>query len=225
MKRFVSGIVGAVAAAAILAVNIGEPITGAEAQQQGHAMTAMATSSTKASGLRSTLNTLFQEHIYLAAAATGAALGGRDAEFKAAAAALDANSVAISKAIGSVYGQGAEEAFLPLWRKHIGMVVDYTVGVATNDKAKQDKAVADLIGYTQDFGAFLQSANPNLPKSVVADLVKHHVVTLKVVIDAQAAKDPTKTYMAVRTAAGHMQMIADPLAEAIVKQFPDKFGS
>ena len=223
MKRFVSSIVGAVAAATILAVNIGEPIARAEAQQ-GHAMTAMATSSTKASGLRSTLNTLFQEHIYLAAAATGAALGGRDAEFKAAAAALDANSVAISKAIGSVYGQGAEDAFLPLWRKHIGMVVEYTVGVATNDKAKQDKAVADLIGYTQDFGAFLQSANPNLPKSVVADLVKHHVVTLKAVIDAQASKDQAKTFATLRTAAGHMQMIADPLAEAIVKQFPDKFG-
>jgi len=224
MKRLVSSIVGAVAAVAILAVNIGEPIARADAQQ-GHAMTAMATSSTKASGLRSTLNTLFQEHIYLAAAATGAALGGRDAEFKAAAAALDANSVAISKAIGSVYGQGAEDAFLPLWRKHIAMVVEYTVGVATNDKAKQDKAVADLIGYTQDFGAFLQSANPNLPKSVVADLVKHHVVTLKEVIDAQASKDQAKTYTTMRTAAGHMQMIADTLAEAIVKQFPDKFGS
>jgi stalled ribosome rescue protein Dom34 len=104
------------------------------------------------------------------------------------------------------------------------MIVDYTVGVATNDKAKQDKAVADLIGYTQDFGAFLQSANPNLPKSVVADLVKHHVVTLKEVIDAQASKDQVKTYTAMRTAAGHMQMIADPLAEAIVKQFPDRFG-
>jgi len=224
MKRLVSSIVGVVAAAAILAVNIGEPIARTEAQP-GHAMTAMATSSTKASGLRSTLNTLFQEHIYLAAAATGAALGGREAEFKAAAAALDANSVAISKAIGSVYSQGAEDAFLPLWRKHIGMVVEYTVGVATNDKVKQDKAVADLIGYTQDFGAFLQSANPNLPKSVVADLVKQHVVTLKEVIDAQASKDQAKTYLAMRTAAGHMQMIADPLAEAIVKQFPDKFGS
>jgi len=224
MKRVFVSLVGAVAAAALLALNMGAALAPAEAQQ-GHAMTAMATSTTKASGLRSTLNTLFQEHIYLAAAATGAALGGREAEFKAAAAALDANSVSISKAIGSVYGQGAEDAFLPLWRKHIGMVVDYTVGVATNDKAKQDKAVADLIGYTQDFGAFLQSANPNLPKSVVADLVKHHVVTLKEVIDAQASKDQAKTYTAMRTAAGHMQMIADPLAEAIVKQFPDKFGS
>jgi hypothetical protein len=28
---------------------------------------------------------------------------------------------------------------------------------------------------------------------------------------------------AVRTAAGHMQMIADPLAETIVKQFPDRY--
>jgi hypothetical protein len=224
MKRSFASLVGAVAAAALLALNMGAALAPAEAQQ-GHAMTAMATSTTKASGLRSTLNTLFQEHIYLAAAATGAALGGREAEFKAAAAALDANSVSISKAIGSVYGQGAEDAFLPLWRKHIGMVVDYTVGVAANDKAKQDKAVADLIGYTQDFGAFLQSANPNLPKSVVADLVRHHVVTLKEVIDAQAAKDQAKTYTAMRTAAGHMQMIADQLAEAIVKQFPDKFGS
>ncbi len=223
MKRVFVSLVGAVAAAALLALNMGAALAPAEGQQ-GHAMTAMATSTTKASGLRSTLNTLFQEHIYLAAAATGAALGGREAEFKAAAAALDANSVSISKAIGSVYGQGAEDAFLPLWRKHIGMVVDYTVGVAANDKAKQDKAVADLIGYTQDFGAFLQSANPNLPKSVVADLVKHHVVTLKEVIDAQASKDQAKTYTAMRTAAGHMQMIADPLAEAIVKQFPDKFG-
>ena len=81
------------------------------------------------------------------------------------------------------------------------------------------------MSYTQDFGAFLSAANPNLPKSVVADLVKDHVVTLKDVIDAQASKDPGRAYTALRSAAGHMQMIADPMAEAIVKQFPDKFAS
>jgi hypothetical protein len=197
----------------------------AMAQQPGHtAMNAPMTSGTRAAELRAGLNNLFSEHVYLAGAATNAALGGRDAEFKAAAAALDANSVAISKAIGSIYGEGAEKAFLPLWRRHIGFVVDYTVGVATSDKAKQDKAVNDLVSYTQDFGAFLSAANPNLPKSVVADLVKHHVVTLKSVIDAQASKDQASAYTALRAAAGHMQMIADPLAEAIVKQFPDRFA-
>jgi hypothetical protein len=85
------------------------------------------TAGTRAAGLRATLNTLFQEHVYLAAAATGAALGGRDEEFKAAAGALDGNSVAIGRAIGTVYGTDAEKAFLPLWRRHIGFAVDYTV--------------------------------------------------------------------------------------------------
>jgi hypothetical protein len=68
----------------------------------------------------------------------------------------------------------------------------------------------------------LNSANPNLPKSVVADLVKHHAITLKAVIDAQAAKDWNRAYSELRQAA-HMQMIGDPLAEAIVKQFPGRF--
>lgn len=184
-----------------------------------------ATSATKAAELRAGLNTLLSEHVILASAATGAALGGRDAEFKAAAAALDANSVDISKAIGSVYGSDAGQAFLALWRRHIGFVVDYTVGLASKDKDKQSKAVNELVDYAQDFAAFLSSANPNLPKDAVAELVKGHILTLKDVIDAQAAKDYAKTYMAIRSAAGHMHMIADPLADAIVKQFPGKFAS
>jgi len=200
---------------------IADPLAGAIAKQFPDRIA--GTPDTPAASLRTALNLALREHVYLSSAATGAALGGRDAEFKAAAGALDANSVAIAKAIGSVYGPDAEKAFLPLWRKHIGMVVDYTVGKATNDQAKQDRAVSDLIGYTQDFGAFLSGANQSLPKAVVADLVKHHVVTLKDVIDAQAAKDHARAFVAERTGAGHMQMIADPLAEAIVQQFPDRF--
>ena len=178
-----------------------------------------------AAELRAKLNTLLQEHAYLAAGATNAALGGRQTEFQAAAGALDANSVDLSKAIGSVYGGGAEQAFLALWRKHIGFFVDYATGVATKDKAKQDKAVNDLVGYTQDFGAFLSSANPSLPKAAVADLVKTHVLTLKDVVDAQGSGDQKKAYTALRAAASHMMMIADPLASAIAKQFPERFAN
>jgi hypothetical protein len=178
-----------------------------------------------ASDLRAMLNNLLQEHVYLAAGATEAALGGRDAEFKAAAAALDSNSVDLSKAIGSVYGADAQSAFLALWRRHIGFVVDYTVGLAKKDKEMQEKAVTNLLQYTQDLGAFLSGANPNLPKPVVADLVKTHILTLKGVIDAQAMNDDAKAFVSLRSAAGHMKMIADPLADAIVKQFPQKFAN
>ena len=202
---------------------IGDPLAGAIAKQFPARYPGDAAAPSAA--LRATLNLALREHVYLAAATTNAALGGRKAEFEAAAAALDGNSVDVARAIGSVYGPDAEKAFLPLWRKHIGMVVDYTVGVATKDKAKQDKAVADLLAYTDDFGAFLAAANPNLPKTAVTDLVKHHVVTLKEVIDVQATGDQAKAWKSVRTAAGHMGKIADPLAAAITKQFPQRFAS
>jgi outer membrane lipoprotein SlyB len=175
--------------------------------------------------LKTTLNTLLQEHVYLATGATGAALGGRQAEFQAAAAALDGNSQDIAKAIGAVYGADAGTAFLGLWRRHIGFVVDYTTGLATKDVAKQRQAVTALLGYTQEFAAFLSGANPNLPKDAVAELVKTHILTLKDVIDAQATMDPQKAWAALRMAGMHMSMIANPLADAIVKQFPSRFAN
>ena len=57
---------------------------------------------TGAAQLLAGLTAQLQEHVYLASAATNAALNGGD--FNAAAAALDVNSVALSKSIGSVYG-------------------------------------------------------------------------------------------------------------------------
>ena len=48
----------------------------------------MATSTS--ADLRVGLNSLLKEHVYLAAATTGAALGGRKDEFKSAAGTLDA---------------------------------------------------------------------------------------------------------------------------------------
>jgi hypothetical protein len=201
---------------------VGDPLATAIAKQFPSRFPGSGNS--PASTLRTTLNMALREHAIIAAMATGSALGGREAEFKAAADALDGNSIDIAKAIGTVYGADAEKAFLPLWRKHIGFVVDYTTGLATKDKAKQDKAVADLVRYADDFGAFLSSANPNLPKSTVAELVKGHILTLKDVVDAQAAREWPKVYMNLRMAASHMAMIADPLGMAIVKQFPDRFA-
>ena len=59
-------LVDAALVAAVLTLSAGPYFDPAQAQS-GHAMIAMATSSTKAAGLRSGLNMLFQEHIYLAA--------------------------------------------------------------------------------------------------------------------------------------------------------------
>ncbi len=126
--------------------------------------------------------------------------------------------------MGSVYGADAEAKFLPLWRSHIGLVVDYTVGTAANDPAKAQAAVQKLLAYSGDLAGFFSGANPHLSKDAVAEMVKTHIVTLKAVIDAQAKKDYAAEYDAQHQAYAHMGMMAVALADGIVKQFPQKFS-
>ena len=172
-----------------------------------------------AADLRATLEVELQEHVYLAGAATGEALGGRTDAFEAAAAALDANSDDIVEAIRAVYGDDAAGAFDPLWRKHIGFFVDYTTARGAGDQAGADAAIAELTAYADEFGAFLESATDgNLTKDTVAGLVGEHATTLIAAIDAQAAGDASAAYRSLKEAASHMTMIAAPLATAIATQ-------
>jgi len=208
------------AAAAHMAM-IASPLVAAIAKAQPDKIGGDPTS--KAADLVTALHAVLREHVFLATAATDAALGGRNDEFTAAKAALDANSDAVTAAIAGVYGPEAGTAFAPLWKKHIGFLVDYTTAIGAKNQAKADEAINNLLQYTQDFGAFINSASPKLSKDSVAGLIKTHVFTLKDAIDAQAAKDWTKAYTRERTAADHMATIANGLATAIVAQFPAKF--
>ena len=104
----------------------------------------MSKSTLTAQSLRVSLDNLFGEHAVLAMNATNAGVTGSKS-FPAAAKALDNNSVALSKAIASVYGAKAGNTFLNgkyMWRAHIKFFVDYTVATAKQDKAGQTKAVA-----------------------------------------------------------------------------------
>jgi hypothetical protein len=183
----------------------------------------------KASELRSGLNLLLREHVWLAGSATGAALGGRMPQFEAVAAALNgptnSNSADIVAAVGSVYGPEIQKAFDGLWRseKHIPQFVAYTQAAAKGDKAGQDAAVTQLKAYAKEFGTTLNSVNDKLPADAVESAIVEHATTLLAVIDAQAAKDPAKAATALRSAVGHMSMTGKAIAGATVAKFPEKF--
>ena len=170
-----------------------------------------------AGDLRAALNRLLQEHAF------GATLGKRANEAKAAAAALDGNSLDLARSVGSVYGDDTGRAFLDLWRQHIVFLVDYTRATSTGHRAMREDAVRNLAGYAEDFATFLASANPHLPAPALTELLRTHVAGLTALVDAQAGADATATYARLRELAGHMQRIGDPLAAAIVEQFPDRF--
>jgi phage terminase small subunit len=177
-----------------------------------------------AADLRVTLDSLLGEHALLAVAASQKGFDG-DEDFEAIAAALDANSIEVADAIGSVYGDEAAKQFLDgpsLWRDHIGFFVDYTVGLAGKDKAAQQEAVDNLTGYTGAFSGFLAQAT-GLPQQALQDGLTMHIGQLKGQIDAYAKKDFAKAYEQTREAYAHMFGTGDALAGAIAEQSPDQF--
>ena len=181
--------------------------------------TTVAPDTTEAAALRATLTSLLSDHVWLAGNALDTAVQHKgdlkDPQVVGAVKALDANSVALSKAIGSVYPD-AEKPFLASWRQHIGFFVNYTLGKATKDDKQVAKAKADLDAYRTSFGQLINSVVPELPADAVADELKPHVHSLYAAIDASVAGKPdyqTKLSMA----ADHMVMTAEILAGGIAK--------
>ncbi len=182
------------------------------------------TTDTKAASLRVALNSLEAQHVDLASAATRAGFDGSPM-FEASAAALDQNSIALSEAVGSVYGDEAAASFLEIWRSHITFFVNYTVAAKAGDQAGMDKAVSDLNGYVSAISDLLGGAT-GLPKEAVAELVTEHVGLLKSAVDKHGAGDYAGSYEAQQQARDQItNKIADTLAGAIVKQNPDKFSN
>jgi hypothetical protein len=182
-------------------------------------MPVSAPDASEAAALRATLTSLLSDHVWLAGNALDTAVQNKgdlkDPQVVGAVKALDANSVALAKAIGSVYPE-AEKPFLASWRQHIGFFVNYTLGKATKDDKQVAKAKADLNKYRTSFGQLINSVIPELPADAVAEELIPHVNSLFAAIDASVAGKPD--YQAKLTmAADHMVMTAEILAGGIAK--------
>ncbi|MGK2929512.1 MAG: hypothetical protein ACSLFO_08030 [Acidimicrobiales bacterium] len=209
----------------------GDPVeesttTGTE-EDSGEGEATMASTDDGASTLRANLTSLLQEHVYLAGITIETALdAGGDMEapaVQAAAAALDENTVALAEAVGSVAGEENGDAFLGLWREHIGFFVDYTLGKATDDQAMVDQALTDLDGYQEAAGAFFEEITAGeLPAEALIDSLEVHIDTLTAAIDALVTGDPS-AFDKLQAAADHMPSAALALSGAIVAALPDEF--
>jgi hypothetical protein len=141
----------------------------------------------EAAGLRAGLTAGLQEHVYLAGIAvkTAYAAGLESGEFEAATGTLDTNSVELADAIGELAGDDNREAFLSLWRDHIGFFVDYAGATAGDDRQAQAAAIDDLAGYTDSAGGFFEEiSGGELPADAVAENLREHIATLGGAIDS-----------------------------------------
>ena len=170
---------------------------------------------------RSKVEGLLKERVFLLGWASQGQQAGFPAGFTAARGALDQNTTAMAQAIGSIYGADVEKAFLPLWQRHIELLVTYLTN--PKDKGKQDKAVQDLTQYSMDFGTFLAGANSQLKAADVTKFISDHITEMKLMIDAQIGGSFIDANTVMHTAIDHIDGFAAALADATVKMLPKKF--
>lgn len=142
---------------------------------------------------------------------------------KVAEAEVVRNAKDLANSISPYYGKEASDKLFGLLAGHYGAVREYMTAAFADNKGAKNAAVDKLKKNAGEIADFLSSANPKWSKDILLSALMahggHHVGQ----IDAIAVKDfasEAKTWDAMKK---HVNVIADVLADGIVKQFPGKF--
>ncbi|MCM2320553.1 MAG: hypothetical protein NDI93_14700 [Pseudomonas sp.] len=172
---------------------------------------------------RLALRDLWVEHIFWVRSYALANHNGKAAQADTAAKEVVTNATAIANSLQPLYGQPAADQMLTLLAGHWGAIKDYSDASVAKDAAKQKAAMDALVSNAKAIAAFLAKANPYLPEDTLVTLLSahggHHISQIDQLAKADYAGE-AKTWHAMRE---HILVIADALAQALVKQFPEKF--
>ena len=175
-----------------------------------------------APNLQAAMRDLWHGHIVHARDYAIAVHAGNKADASKAADAVVANAHQIADAVAGFYGKAGGDRMMELLGGHWGAVKALTDTRAAKDEAGATKAMADLTANAGEIAKFLAGANPNLPEDTVRGLLlahgAHHAQQIQQ-IDADDTAGEATSWAAMQA---HMDMIADALAGAIAKQFPEK---
>ena len=162
------------------------------------------------------LRDLWIGHIFWVRAVSIATIEKRDAAVT--------NARSIAATIEPFYGAAATDTFFKLLAGHYGAVKAYLVATVANDAAKQGTATQSLTSNAAEIATFLNKANPYLPKDAVNNLLLahggHHIQQIQQLKDHKYDAE-AHTWEEMKS---HVYQIADATADALAKQFADKFS-
>lgn len=122
------------------------------------------------------------------------------------------------------YGKEASDKLFGLLVGHDGAIKEYMSATFEGKKEAREAAVEKMKKNADDIATFLSSANPNWKKETLLSALLAHGGHHMAQIDAINAKDfssEANTWAAMKS---HIYVIADVLADGMVRQFPMKFG-
>jgi hypothetical protein len=165
--------------------------------------------------LRSGFAMLLGEHLELIIEAQRATFAG-PAQFKAAAAQVNANTTALTKAMDAVVGPRKAAEFQAAWANHVDGLMAYTTAVAGKDEAAKAPAKRNLDAFAARLALYFSGVVHNqLAVEPLTDALTMHDTHLIGHVEAYAAKDYPE---AVRTELdGYRQMlgVANMLVDAV----------
>jgi hypothetical protein len=165
--------------------------------------------------LRSAVAMLLGEHLELIVDAQRATFAGQP-EFEAAAAQVNANTTALTKAMAGIVGPAKAEEFQGAWANHVEGLMAYTTAVAGNDQAAKTAAKQNLDGFAERLALYFSGIVRNLlAADPLTDAITAHDQHLIDQVDAYAAKRYDQAQEMERE--GYLQMlgVANTLVGAI----------
>jgi hypothetical protein len=178
----------------------------------------------RAAEMKQTFRDLWLGHIYWVQHAVLDSTKNSLAERNAAKKEVDENTSQIANMIMPFYGEAAAKKFLSLLDINISAVREYSEATIAGDKSRQDAALARLASNSDDLGNFFSSRNPHLGHDTVQGLFAAHGAHHVLQINQYKKKDYAHLDETWKMMREHVYIIADTLADALVKQYPDRFS-
>jgi hypothetical protein len=201
------------------------PLSGSAFAASRHSHPAKRTARTdKTLETAAVLRDLWIGHIFWVREVSIATIEKRDDAAKIAEQQAVTNARSIAATIEPFYGAAAKDTFFKLLAGHYAAVKAYLVATVANAAAKQGTATQSLTSNAEEIASFLSKANPYLPKDSVNGLLlahgSHHIQQIQELKDRKyEAEAHTWEEMKI-----HIYQIADATADALAKQFADKFS-
>jgi hypothetical protein len=165
--------------------------------------------------LRSAFAMLLGEHLELIVDAQRATFVGAQ-EFQAAAAQVNANTTALTKALAGIVGPAKAAEFQTAWANHVEGLMAHSAAVAANDQAGKAAAKQNLDGFAERLALFFSEVVRNvLATDPLTDAITAHDAHLMDHVDAYAAKDYTRAQELELEGYQQMLGVADTLVSAI----------
>jgi hypothetical protein len=146
-------------------------------------------------------------------------------EVEVAATRLLKNQDDIGNAIVPFYGKKAGKQLAELLKQHILIAVDLVAAAKAGDERKFHTYDKRWTRNAEEIATLLAGANPYLTKRDVVDILHLHLTLTKEEAVARITKDFKKDAAVFDQIVTEILTLSDALAQAIVKQFPQKFAA